>query len=221
MAVKFLEVKEPVTYIPIPGTDAWDEDENNYQWYERGSAWTNNMSAQKLVLHAVGHLPWSTSLDGIPTRRGHVIWKGAAKHLICHCERVPFEQRNFVAHSHGGQVVFHALAYGLRIRNLITVGTPVRADMEQYILAGLGNVDYWHHICDSSTDRVSFLGALFDGKFRLRGKWTFDLANSFDDIKGVGHSKILNDPKDIQLWNHNQRGWTSILAHGRKAFISG
>lgn len=214
MASKFLEVKEPVTYIPIPGTDAWDEDENSYQWYERGSEWTRFMATQNLVLHAVEYLPWSTSLDGIPTRKGHVIWKGAAKHLICHLERVPYKDRNLVAHSHGGNVVFHALAYGLNIRTLITVGTPVRADMDAVVLKGLGNCGYWHHIYDSSSDRTSILGALFDGRWRI--KHDMDLADSQDNVEDVGHSKILNDHKSIQLWK--SRGWVNILAHGKDAF---
>lgn len=217
MASKFLRVNQPVTYIPIPGTDSWDEDENNYQWWERGSEFCRHMATQNLILHAAGALEWSTSLDGIPTRKGHVIWKGAAKHLVCHLERVPLHQRNLIAHSHGGNVVFHALAYGLRINNLITVGTPVRSDMEASILKGLGNCAYWHHIYDSKTDRVSIMGALFDGSLRIRHH--FDLADSQDNIKGIGHSKILNDYQSIQLWDYNQMGWTSILAYGKDAFV--
>jgi hypothetical protein len=213
MATKFLRPNQPVTYIPIPGTDAWDEDENNYQWYERGSRFVNHMATQNLVLHACGFLEWSTSLDGIPTRKNHLIWKGAAKHLMCHLERVPLAERNLIAHSHGGNVVFHALSYGLRINNLITVGTPVRSDMEPYILKGIGNVEYWHHIYDSSTDMISIMGAWFDGKFRVRHN--FDLADSSDNIKGIGHSKVLNEPPAINLWSHDQKGWASILAHGR------
>lgn len=219
MAAKFYELNKPVTYIPIPGTDAWDEDENNYQWYERGSTFTRHLATQNLVLHAVGYLPWSTSLDGFLGRHPHkhTIWKGAAKHMLCHLERVPFAERNIVAHSHGGQVVFYAMSYGLRIRNLITVGTPVRGDMEKTLLSGLGNVDYWHHICDSKTDKTSILGALFDGKLRV--KHTFDLCSSQDDIKGIGHSKILNEQQSIELWNYDQKGWAPILAMGKAAFV--
>jgi hypothetical protein len=218
MATRFSRPEKPITFIPIPGTDAWDEDENNYQWYERGSSFVRYMATQNLVLHAVGHLPWSTSLDGIPTRRNHIIWKGAAKHLLCHLERVPLKERNIVAHSHGGNVVFHATAYGLQINNLITVGTPVRSDMEPFILKGLGNIGYWHHICDSKTDKVSIWGALFDGKLRM--KHTFDLCDSQDDIAGIGHSKILNDQNCIEYWSTDRRGWASILALGSGAFVS-
>jgi hypothetical protein len=217
MATKFYAVNEPVTYIPIPGTDAWDEDENNFQWWERGSEHQRHMATQGLVLHACGALEWSTALDGVPTRKNHVIWKGAAKHLLCHLERVPLAQRNLIAHSHGGNVVFHALAYGLRINNLITVGTPVRADMEPIILQGLGNCNYWHHIYDSSGDRISLYGALFDGRWRI--KHDFDLADSQDNVKDIGHSRILNDYQHMPLWNHDQKGWASILAHGKDAFV--
>jgi hypothetical protein len=218
MATRYLKPSTPVTYFPIGGTDSWDEDENNFQWWERGSEFNRHMATQGLVLHARTPFEWSTCLDGIPTRKNHVIWKGAAKHLICFLERVPLQERNIIAHSHAGNVVFYAMSYGLKINNLVTVGTPVRSDMEAVILRGIGNCDYWHHIYDSSTDLTSVLGALFDGKLRVRHH--FDLADSQDNVKGIGHSRILNDYKAIRLWNAEERGWASILAMGRGAFVS-
>ncbi len=219
MVTKFLRPEKPTTYIPIGGTDSWDEDEQTFQWWERGSPFTEHMSTQNLILHARTPFQWATSLDGIPTRRHDHIWKGAAKHLICHLERVPLEERNLIAHSHAGQVVFYATSYGLQINNLITVGTPVRSSMEKAILAGRLNIGYWHHIYDSHTDMTALLGSLFDGKFRVRH--SFDLADSQDDIKGIGHSKVLNEQQDIRLWDWDQRGWSSILAMGKRAFING
>jgi pimeloyl-ACP methyl ester carboxylesterase len=225
MATKFSKPSTPVTYIPIGGTDSWDEDENNYQWWERGSEFNRFMATQNLILHARTPFEWSTCLDGVPflpgisKRNNHIIWKSAAKHLICFLERVPLEERNIVAHSHGGNVTFYALSYGLQINNLITVGTPVRSDMEAVVLKGLGNCAYWHHIYDSSKDMTSVLGALFDGKIRVRHN--FDLADTSDNVKGIGHSAILNDYKFISLWSHDQKGWASILASGKGAFNGG
>jgi hypothetical protein len=217
MGTRFLRPSKPTTYIPVQGTDSWDEDEANCQWWERGSEFTRHLAAENLVLHARTPFEWSTSLDGIPTRRNHQIWKGAAKHLVCHLERVPLDERNIIAHSHGGQVVFYALSYGLRINNLVTVGTPVRSDMERVVLSALGNMNYWHHIYDNCKDFTAIMGSLFDGKFRIRHN--FDLADTSDNIKGIGHSKILNDAISIKLWDHDMYGWSSILAMGRAAFV--
>lgn len=219
MEQQFLEVNRanPVTYFPIGGTHSWDEDDNHYQWWERGSEFTRQMATLGLVLHARNPFVWATNIDGTLFQRKHTIWKAAAKHLICHLgdDRIPYAQRNVVAHSHGGQVVFFACADGLKIQNLITVGTPVRKDMEKVVLQAIGNIGYWHHICDSSSDRMAILGTLFDGAIRI--KHNFEVADSSSDVKGVGHSKILNDPKFIPLWK--ERGWASILAYGKKAFL--
>lgn len=217
MASTFLKVNSPVPYIPIPGTWAWDEDPNGHQWWERGSAYTDYMATLNLVLHARTPFEWCTNLDGTLFERNHTIWKGAAKHLACHLERVPLEQRNLASHSHGGQVVFYACANeGVKINNLITVGTPVRKDMEAVIAKARPNIAYWHHIFDSEKDFMAVLGGLFDGRFGIRHD--FPQANSRSDIKGIGHSKILNDPTAMQLWK--AQGWANILAFGNKAFIS-
>jgi hypothetical protein len=215
MATRYLKPKEPVPYLTISGTHGWNEDDNRFEWWERGSFFEQHLKKQNLILHARSPFEWSTALDGILARRNHAIWKSAAKHLICHLERVSLCERNIVAHSHGGQVVFYALSYGLQINNLVTVGTPVRSDMELIVLRGLGNLAYWHHIYDSSSDMTAILGTLFDGKLRVRHH--FDLADSNDDVKGIGHSRILYDPRYIQLWDHDQRGWASILALGKAA----
>lgn len=214
--IRFLGLEKPTHYFTIAGTDCWDEDENNYQWWERGSALTNHLQSSDLFLHPRSPFEWSTALDGVPTRRNHRIWKGAAKHLVCHLEPVPLHERNIIAHSHGGQVVFYAASFGIKINNLITVGTPVRSDMESVVLHGLGNIGYWHHIYDSTTDFTSILGALFDRKLRIRHH--FDLADSQNDVKGIGHSRILNDADYLHLWDKDAYGWASILGLGRGAF---
>lgn len=217
MDVQFLKVSSPVPYIPVGGTWSWDEDANHFQWWERGSEFTRALATMNLILHARTPFEWCSNIDGTIFERKHTIWKAAAKHFACHIERVPLEERNIVAHSHGGQVVFLAAgAEGVRINNLITVGTPVRSDMEKIVTAAVGNFGYWHHICDSKKDLTAILGTLWDGRIRI--KHTFDLADSTSDVKGIGHSRILNDPKYIQMWD--TEGWASILAYGRKAFVT-
>lgn len=211
----FRQVTFPVTYIPIGGTWSWTEDLNSLQWHMRGSEFTRHMASENLILHARTPFEWDAEVDGLFYQRQHAVWKSAAKHLQCHVERVPLEERNMIAHSHGGQVLFYAAANGVRFNNVITVGTPVRVDMEPIILKAIGNFSYWHHICDSKTDMTAILGTLWDGRFRI--KHTFDLADSSSDVKGIGHSRILNDPTDMKRWDWDQSGWSSILAFGKAA----
>lgn len=215
MGQSYLEVKDPHTWIPVPGTWAWDENPNKLEWYEVGSNIDRKLSSLNLKMHAVGALMWPTNLDGTPMERNHTIWKGAGKHLVCHCQRVPLEQRNIIAHSHGGNVVFYGCSYGLKINNLITVGTPVRRDMEKVVLAARPNIGFWLHISDASFDLMAYLGTMFDRRFRIKQLHNFDLADKNDDVSDIGHSKVLNDA----LGGWDERGWASMLAYGGKAIV--
>lgn len=210
MAPQFSEGK--TYYTTVAGTHSWDEDPNHYEWWEKGSALTEYLRGFNLELHPFSPFEWSTDLDGVLFRKNLRVWKAAARHFICHCDRMSHIDRNVIAHSHGGNVVLIAAALGLRIRHLITVGTPVRSDMDSYVMAAAGNIDYWFHISDSKTDIVAILGTLFDG--RIRVKHTFDLADDGDDIKGIGHSKILNEQPQMEFWG--TRGWAHVLRFGKR-----
>lgn len=203
-------------YIPVQGTHAWDEDPLNFQWWEPGSAFTQYLQTLGLALIDLA-LPflWSTELDGVGIGNKQTTWKGAGHALRYFIGDqfpmgLPFEKRNVIAHSHGGQVVFYACAHGLKLRNLITVGTPVRGDMEKIVKAARPNIGYWLHICDSKHDFTSLAGALFDGTFRVEHE--FDLADRNDNCKdlNINHSKILNEPSRFGLWQ--TRGWATALA---------
>ena len=200
-------------YIPVQGTHAWDEDPHNFQWWEPDSAFSQYVSTLGLVPVNV-KLPfvWSTSLDGVFTKQ-HA-WKGAAYALRYYLgEQFPYglppQKRNLIAHSHGGQCVFYACALGLTIRNLITIGTPVRRDMETIVAAARPNIGYWLHICDSRNDFMSVAGALFDGAIRIRHD--FALADRNDNCKDlrISHSKVLTDPNRYGLWQ--TRDWAAAL----------
>lgn len=213
----FKKIVTPATYIPIGGTWSWDEDENHYQWWERGSTLTRQLSGLGLVLHARNPFEWSTDIDGDLFHKNKTVWKAAGKHLACHVERVPLEERNMICHSHGGQVLFYCAYYGVKFNHVITVGTPVRNDMKAIVMAAKPNLGYWHHIMDSKTDWMAVAGGIFDGGFGIRHD--FDQADSRSDIKGIGHSAILNDEKAMHYWEDS--GWASILAYGKEAFLDG
>lgn len=201
-------------YIPVQGTHGWDEDPNRFQWWEPQSALASYLHQNQIEQVNVS-LPfvWSTELDGV-LRPSHIVWKAAGYALRYYIgdqfpKGLPTEKRNLIAHSHGGQVAFYACASGLQIRNLITIGTPVRGDMEAVVKAARPNIGYWLHICDSKSDWISLAGALFDGRIRL--KHDFPLADRNDncsDLK-ISHSKILTDADRFGLWQ--TRGWAEVL----------
>jgi hypothetical protein len=211
----------PAFYIPIQGTNSWDENPNHFQWWEELSVFSEYLKGLGLVqLNPLMPFEWSTELDGV--WGSHRVWKGAAKALMYYVGEhfsistpnapIPYENRNFIAHSHGGQVALYSAAWGMRIRNLITVGTPVRGDMEKVYEAARKNISYHLHICDSRNDLIAVLGAIRDGKLRIRHDFPgADRNDNCRDLK-VSHSRVLNDPNKFGLWK--TRGWAEALTRG-------
>lgn len=216
-----MEILRPAFYTPIGGTHAWDETAKKV-WWEDGSTFVKYLHRLNLaLLRPQNQYKWSTELDGLPLIQPakHTTWKGAAFHLIDYFENPhysePIYNRNLVAHSHAGQVVFYACMMGLRINSLITVGTPVRNDMERAVAHARANINYWLHIYDSKSDWTAVFGALCDGRLRVKHK--FDSADRNDDIRGIGHSAILTDPAKIRMWSQEIDGkssWASVLSYG-------
>lgn len=208
---------KPSFYIPVQGTHGWDENPNLECWWENGSDFSRFLFSRNLIqFNPVLPFQWSTELDGL-FRPSHIVWKAAGyalryyigDHLPSSGQRIPQSARNIIAHSHGGQVVFYACAGGMRVQNLVTVGTPVRGDMEGIIKLARPNIANWTHICDSKADLISIAGAISDGRFRLRH--TMELADRNDDCRdlGISHSRILNTPPVFSLWD--SRGWLNDL----------
>lgn len=196
----------PTYYTPVAGTDGWDEDPNRFAWWEDGSPFTLYLRSLNLYVHSDGPFEWCTDISGDLFRKDLRIWKAAAKHFACYVKSRPFHERNFICHSHGGQLPLIASTYGVEINNLITVGTPYRHDIKPT----QANIRYWLHICDRDWDTLGTLGALFDGVFglsRLHPEATVNYP-----CKGIGHSGILKDPTLFHLWEDN--GWARAVAYG-------
>ncbi len=134
---------------------------------------------------------------------------------------VPIGQRNLIAHSHGGQVVFYALADGLIINNLITVATPVLKPIIEDVLpfAAPRIRGRWLHLSTDWRDRMQWFGELFDGAFGIQRAFPAvcgtkgaligipNLTN--EPVPGWGHSSFLKDPRAFPLWR--SRGWLDYL----------
>jgi hypothetical protein len=199
-------------YLPIAGTWGWDRG-GPTRWWEADSPFTAFMLGNGLQLVAGGEDPfiWSTDANGAtPWNRGkHHDWKAGGLNLRRYCKPgpqgsdegahyVPYESRNFIAHSHGLQVVLYAAAAGLRIHRLVSVSSPVRKDMAAVAAAARPNIGEWVHLASDRSDAVQWLGELFDGAFGIVRE--HPLADINVCIKKVGHSRLLEDPTAFPEW---------------------
>ena len=142
--------------ILIPGT--WANTGRNApqdEWWHPTSAFSKALRQKG---HSICSFPWDTKLDGIVGPNSEWIKAGINLGLICPRNAI------IIAHSHGGQVASYAAANGLKINKLITLATPVRADVP-YDLAKK-HINTWTHVY-GYFDWVQVSGSLMDGKFQL------------------------------------------------------
>jgi hypothetical protein len=178
---------------------------------------------------------WAGDIGGLKFCRRHSVWQAGGTNLYAYlcppimsrlCEAgalrpepryyrddspayIPIRDRNVIAHSHGGQVVFYACAEGLKLSLLITIGTPVRSDMRAIVEKARPNIGHWLHVFESSywANKMQWLGALFDGHVGI--EWRHAAADVNIDVPGVGHSRLLVDPDCFSLWHTH--GWLSLV----------
>ena len=190
------------------------------RWWWPGSPWLTFM-ANHNVLSIGPDRPysWSTGIGGMCSlRRGgaHADWQASGESLYAylvpvvngHTHPNPPYPYAMVAHSHGGEVALYAAAAGLKIPCLVTVGTPVRADMEPVINAAKPNIGYWMHVYSIARwpwqrgfDWMQRAGELLDGHVGWQQK--IKQANLNVGLKGVGHSGLLYKPVEFQRWVHD------------------
>lgn len=144
---------------------------------------------------------WDTRVDGIWGKNES--WEAGAQCARSFINAYCDEDTIIVAHSHGGQVAAIALAEGLpQVKRLVTVGTPVRADLEKTYQEARAGLVSWHHLY-SNQDWMQFLGSLFDGSWRLRRK----MENATNLLcSDQGHSEMLNP----HYWEEKSI-WETIL----------
>jgi hypothetical protein len=219
------------SYLPIQGTHGTYGD--GPQWWRPESDLAKFLLAHELkILKPEDPFIWSTDINGLgfltkmfgSNRKHHNDWVagGAALryYLDRPCKKCAWPQemikdRNLIAHSHGLQVVLYACAQGLRVRRLISVGSPIRADMfggpDSIAKRALPNIDAWLHIHDTTNmDIMQRLGEVGDGKIEWRGERKVPIGTVKDDgIAGIGHSGVLCDPRFFGLWESH--GWINFL----------
>lgn len=136
----------------------------------------------------VGNDPETSADDS-----GRVDWWAAAKSLKWYLNSQLAGEVDIIAHSHGGQVAALAVSeLGVRVRNLVTVSTPVRTAMRQFRERARRNLTgTWVHVHgDFLRDYMARLGRLGPG---WCWQWTLEMPEAHNVwAKGHGHSTTLN-----------------------------
>lgn len=201
----------------VNGTWEFDGHDGATEWWQAHSPFVEFMATEGFVYTLVAGEPfiWHTALEGIDWLRyfgkkaKHTAWRAAAHNLKQYLRDVPVQDRNILAHSHGGNVVAYACAGGLEINNLITLSTPIRGDMRAVYTAAAIHINHWTHVHSDRSDWMQLLGGLFDGQFGVhRG---CPQADHNISIAKVGHSKIVKDPAFFRVWKEQQ-----LLQHLKK-----
>lgn len=225
----------PLWFLPIAGTEGWGD-----AWWQDGSPWMTTLAnancrpLRQETLRGPRPFRWSTDLDGMEPLaalrnaiRGllrrhklavvHRDWQAGGEACGSFLAGVPYARRNLISHSHGGQVGIYA-GLDRSIRTLVTIGTPVRGDMQQVYEEARPNIGYHLHICDDTWDLWGTLGQVFDGDVTLHRvfpkTWAFgpDLTLT---LRAIGHGKVLRDPREIRRWV--DQGWLDVLRLGQHA----
>lgn len=193
--------------VLIAGTGSWKP--GGQDWHTDGSPFVRFLRAHHVepVFGRNGRpFTWSTGLGGVGFGDGdHRVWQAAGANLLdylvppfCPESRLPPEQTQLIAHSHGLQVALYACAAGLRVQTLISLGSPIREDMRATAEQARPNIARWVHVHSDSSDRWQWFGTLFDGRFGIVRR--HPLADRNVGIPKVGHSTLLRDEAAFPRW---------------------
>lgn len=210
----------PVKLVAVQGTWGWND-----VWWQDGSAFWNWMRRRGVEPVRVSGKPfeWETGLGSSIYfwrrwgwgRKGVEAWEYAGKAFYYYCDILNFDECNVLAHSHGGQVALYGAAEGIKIRKLVTVGTPVRADLEDVLAKALPNISEWWHLYDKDEDRTAERGAFGDGRLgRVVRTFLRDKVVNVG-LPGIGHSGLLKDPSVFHFWD--DQGVLEFLRQERAA----
>lgn len=116
----------------------------------------------------VGWPRWVRRTLGVGPSRRFTIWKAAGQALRWYCAAHGLKEVNLLAHSHGGHVaayLAHRRTAIPRVRTLVTVAMPRRADMAPIYAGAAARVDRWVAL-EGGADRTwGVWGRIGDGVF--------------------------------------------------------
>jgi hypothetical protein len=199
----------PILYVGVPGTNSdtkgWDSSDSSLATYLRTHGLDNIAGSARSRYH------WSTNLN---LGRKHRDWVAAGWALYYYYVpqlypelSIPPHRANVICHSHGLQAVLYACSFGLKLNALVSVGSPVRKDMETTTRLARPNIARWLHIHSDFSDHWQWLGTLFDGRFGIVRRHSF--ADINDEVPSVGHGGVLCDPNHFHFWQ--EKGWIDFV----------
>lgn len=213
--------------VLVQGTDSWTGTETDIgEWWSHGPFiaflrahgfepyraddpffWSTDLNGHK------GWRRWFTRLFHSKRTADHRDWQAGGRALRDHIAPLAFEGLNFIAHSHGLQVLAYAalqaktLGRPLRLRRVVTVGSPIRlGDMAAAYLALREASEYWLHIYDNE-DEIQEAGELGDGRVGVMRACPWAHLNVM--VPDIEHSRILRETGPMQLWQ--TEGWLDLL----------
>jgi len=169
---------------------------------------------------------WSGDIDGLSGLAHRFLgrppdetdWLAAADAFRWYLGPLAMADRNVICHSHGLNPVLFACAHAdtpTSIRTLVSVGSPVRADMLETATRARARIGCWLHLYDARFDKMGSWGQFGDGKFewwwspKSRAHPAADLNVA---VPLIGHSGLLEDDTLFTLWQ--ARGWLDVLTTG-------
>jgi len=197
-----------IRYIAVAGTYGarrehdWDAPDSNFNAFLKGQ------DIMPLIVSPLKRYAWSTMLDGLDQTND--TWDAAGRALAHYIvpplldqSLIKPEDTYLIAHSHGGNVVAYACGkYDLKVNGLITVGTPIRGEMQEMYEAAAPNITRHLHLHAGWKDYWQALGALFDHRFGIHRKHPCAEKNA---KMPKGHGNILREPELFHYWTDN--GW--------------
>lgn len=199
-------------YLPIGGTHAW----NDGWWKDADHPFAKMMADHGFTpIRARDGRPfrWSFALDGLLGKDRD--WQAASDSLAYFLDPVPFEDRNLVCHSHGGNVALICAASHVQIRTLTTVGTPHRQEVDAVLAKQF--IGFWQHIYDLKRDFWQWLGQIGPGQIDFERRFLVPGVVN-DGLCHIRHSKVLDDPACFHYWD--DRHWlTHIVTMGAETGV--
>lgn len=198
---------DPVPYLAIGGTWAYDGDPSPDEWYHPDSCFASRMQREGLVpvqlreTRPILRRPfvWCGGLDGVIGANHE--WRAAGEHAALRLSLVPESERVVIAHSWGGAVALEAAAI-VPIARLVTICTPVQRGVEAFgnDLMQRGQIGSWWHVHATGgfwSDTIQALGSIRIGDGRIGwGRRYFRIGHQrFQNVgvPGIDHSRVLNE----------------------------
>lgn len=154
-------------------------------------------------------------------------WMVAGNALRWKLQGEPYADRGLLVHSHGLWPAIEAMAQGLAVPWMVSVGSPPRYDLEPRIAQALPQLGSWLHIYDVRQDRWGTGGSFGDGHISLTRAQRFAGIHNVqgqtllystllprrggnDAVAGIRHSACLVEPDAFHYWI--DRHWLDFMA---------